>query len=205
MFRNKGGKARVQKLVLIWPSILLLLGLIVYPFASILLQSMFPQLFDTGFSVLSFSSFAKVLKTSYTYKAIVDALLFGGGASVLSAVIGTFLAVLVHRKWVYGQRFINLVVWIIFFTPSYLVAEGWVLMMQQKGILSGLFSLKDGSLDWFFTPAGLIAAMAFRLFPVVYLSVMAGLREEMRFELVRIFKQLDMTVVYVTHDQMEAD
>jgi ABC-type Fe3+/spermidine/putrescine transport system ATPase subunit len=35
-------------------------------------------------------------------------------------------------------------------------------------------------------------------------SLDAGLREEMRYELVRIFKQLQMTVVYVTHDQMEA-
>jgi ABC-type Fe3+/spermidine/putrescine transport system ATPase subunit len=31
-----------------------------------------------------------------------------------------------------------------------------------------------------------------------------GLREEMRVELVRIFKELNMTVVYVTHDQTEA-
>lgn len=31
-----------------------------------------------------------------------------------------------------------------------------------------------------------------------------GLREEMRVELVRIFKELDITVVYVTHDQAEA-
>ncbi len=31
-----------------------------------------------------------------------------------------------------------------------------------------------------------------------------GLREEMRVELVRIFKKLDITVVYVTHDQAEA-
>lgn len=35
-------------------------------------------------------------------------------------------------------------------------------------------------------------------------SLDAGLRDEMRYELVRIFKQLNMTVVYVTHDQMEA-
>ncbi|MDU0206368.1 TOBE domain-containing protein [Paenibacillus sp. MAH-36] len=35
-------------------------------------------------------------------------------------------------------------------------------------------------------------------------SLDAGLRDEMRVELVRIFKQLGMTVVYVTHDQMEA-
>jgi ABC-type Fe3+/spermidine/putrescine transport system ATPase subunit len=35
-------------------------------------------------------------------------------------------------------------------------------------------------------------------------SLDAGLRDEMRYELVRIFKQLQMTVVYVTHDQLEA-
>ncbi|MDB5085659.1 MAG: Iron(III) transport system ATP-binding protein/spermidine/putrescine transport system ATP-binding [Bacilli bacterium] len=35
-------------------------------------------------------------------------------------------------------------------------------------------------------------------------SLDAGLRDEMRSELARIFKQLGMTVVYVTHDQLEA-
>jgi iron(III) transport system permease protein len=176
LFRNNLSKAQLQKLLLIWPGIIVLLGLVAYPLGSILLQSLFPQLFEVGFSQFSLQSFRTILQTSYTYKSILNALLFGGGSAVLSAVFGTFFALMVYRKRIYGDKIIGLLVWLIFFTPSYLIAEGWVLMMSHKGIMSELFSIPDGQLDWFFTPGGVIAAMALRLFPVVYLSVLNGLR-----------------------------
>jgi len=176
LFKNNLSKTQLQKLLLIWPSIFVLLGLIIYPLGSILLQSVFPKLFDEGFNIFSLQSFIITIQDSYTYKAILNALLFGGGTAVLTAIFGTYFAVLVHRKRMHGEKVISLLIWLIFFTPSYLVAEGWVLMMQHKGILSELFAIPDGRLDWFFTSGGLIFAMAFRLFPVVYLSVLNGLR-----------------------------
>jgi iron(III) transport system permease protein len=176
LFNKKIKKAWVGQSVLIWPSILVLLGLIVYPLGTILLQSIFPGLFDHGFSTFSTQSFVLSFKGSYTYHAILNAFLFGCGTAIIAAVLGTFFAVLVHRKWVYGQKFADLVIWLVFFTPSYLIAEGWVLMMQDKGVISVLFQLPNGSFSWFFTPYGLVFAMAFRLFPVVYLSVKAGLQ-----------------------------
>jgi iron(III) transport system permease protein len=176
LFRNNLSKAQLQKLLLIWPGIIVLLGLVAYPLGSILLQSLYPKLFDVGFSQFSLQSFRTILQTSYTYKSILNALLFGGGSAVLSAVFGTFFALMVYRKRIYGDKIIGLLVWLIFFTPSYLIAEGWVLMMSHKGIMSEVFSIPDGRLDWFFSPGGVIAAMALRLFPVVYLSVLNGLR-----------------------------
>lgn len=175
LFKSKRKSARFQFPMLTWPSILVLLSLVAYPLGSILLQSVFPQLFDKGFQPFSFQSFGTIFKDSYTYQAIVNAFIFGGGTAILASIMGTFFAILVHRKWVYGGKVVGLFIWIIFFTPSYLVAEGWVLMLQDKGVLCELFHLPDGTFKWFFTPVGLIAAMAFRLFPVVYLSVRSGL------------------------------
>ncbi len=173
--KNKLKKASIKQSLLIWPSILVLLGLIVYPLGTILLQSVFPKLFDQGFHPFSLKSFTTIFTQDYTYHSILNAFLFGLGSAIVSAALGTFFAVLVHRKWVHGQRLINLVIWLIFFTPSYLVAEGWVLMLEDKGVIDVLFNLPNGTFNWFFTPYGLVAAMGFRLFPVVYLSVKAGL------------------------------
>lgn len=172
---NKLRKASIKQSVLIWPSILVLLGLIVYPLGTIILQSVFPNLFSQGFYPFSLKSFSSIFSQTYTYHSILNAIIFGLGSAVVAAVLGTFFAVLVHRKWVHGQKFINLVIWLIFFTPSYLVAEGWVLMFEDKGVVDVLFNLPDGSFNWFFTTYGLIAAMGFRLFPIVYLSVKGGL------------------------------
>jgi iron(III) transport system permease protein len=176
LFKSKRKSSRFQNPLLTWPSILVLLSLVAYPLGSILLQSVFPQLFDRGFRVFSVHSFGTIFQQSYTYRAIVNAFLFGGGTAILTAIMGTFFAIVVHRKWVYARKTVSLFIWIIFFTPSYLVAEGWVLMLQDKGVLCELFHLPDGTFKWFFTPIGLIAAMAFRLFPVVYLSVRSGLQ-----------------------------
>jgi iron(III) transport system permease protein len=172
---NKLSKSSIKQSVLIWPSILVLLGLIVYPLGAIILQSIFPQLFSQGFHPFSLKSFTSIFSQNYTYHSILNAILFGLGAAAVSAALGTFFAILVHRKWVYGQKFINIVIWLIFFTPSYLVAEGWVLMLEDKGVVDVLFNLPNGTFSWFFSPYGLIVAMGCRLFPVVYLSVKAGL------------------------------
>jgi iron(III) transport system permease protein len=162
--------------LLTWPSILVLLGLVAYPLGTVLLQSVFPKLMNQGFTLISLQSFLTIFKDNYTYRAILDALLLGGGTALLSAIIGTTLAVLVYRKKMHGEKFITLLIWLVFFTPSYLIAEGWVLMMQRKGLLSVLLGIPDGGLNWFFTTGGLIIAMAFRLFPFVYFSVLEGLR-----------------------------
>lgn len=153
----------------------MLLGLIVYPLGTIILQSVFPQLFSQGFHPFTFQAFSTIVTQTYTYQSILNAILFGLGSAVVAAVLGTFFAITVHRKWVHGQKLINLIIWLIFFTPSYLVAEGWVLMLEDKGVIDVLFNLPNGTFAWFFSPYGLIAAMGFRLFPVVYLSVKAGL------------------------------
>jgi iron(III) transport system permease protein len=153
-----------------------LLGLVAYPLGTVLLQSLFPNLMSQGFTNLSLQSFIITFKDNYTYRSILDALYLGGVTAVLTSIIGTFFAVLVYRKKIHGEKLIALLIWLIFFTPSYLIAEGWVLMMQRKGLLSELLAIPNGGLDWFFTPGGLITAMSFRLFPVVYISVLAGLR-----------------------------
>lgn len=175
MFSDLVKKVRFKQPLLIWPSILVLLGLIAYPMGSVLLQSIFPKLFDQGFHPFSLQSYITPFQNSYTYHSIANAFIFGFGSAIIAAFLGTFFAILVHRRWIHGQKLINIVIWLVFFTPSYLVAEGWVLMMQDKGVLCELFHLPDGTFSWFFTPAGLVAAMAFRLFPVVYLSVRAAL------------------------------
>jgi iron(III) transport system permease protein len=175
LFKSKRKSSRFQYPMLTWPSLLVLLSLVAYPLGSILLQSVFPQMFDRGFQIISFQSFGAIFKDSYTYRAILNAFIFGGGTAILAAILGTFFAIVIYRKWVYAGKTVSLFIWIIFFTPSYLVAEGWVLMLQDKGVVCELFHLPDGTFKWFFTPVGLIAAMAFRLFPVVYLSVRSGL------------------------------
>ncbi|MCZ8512151.1 iron ABC transporter permease [Paenibacillus filicis] len=176
LYKNKLSKAQIQKFMLIWPSILVLLGLVAYPLGTVLLQSLLPKLMDQGFTQFSLQSFSVIFNDNYTYRSIIYALVLGGGTAVLASIIGTFLAVLVYRNKIHGERFVALFIWLVFFTPSYLIAEGWVLMMQRKGLLSELLGIPDGGLDWFFSLAGLIAAMAFRLFPVIYFSVLAGLR-----------------------------
>lgn len=176
LFKSNRKKAPFKNKLLIWPSILVLLGLIVYPMGAVLLQSFFPNLFTRGFQNFSLQSFATIFSSKYTYHAIINGFLLGLGTAVITSVLGSFFAVIVHRKWVYGTKIINVIVWLVFFTPSYLMAMGWVLMMENKGVLMELFHLPDGSLKWFFSPAGLVAAMSFRLFPMVYLSVRAGLQ-----------------------------
>ncbi|WP_100488090.1 hypothetical protein [Sporolactobacillus pectinivorans] len=78
--------------------ILTLLALIAYPLGAVLLQSVFPNLFDQGFYPFSLQSFVSMFTETYTYQSIVNAFLFGSGSALIAAVLGTFFAVLIHRQ-----------------------------------------------------------------------------------------------------------
>ncbi|GGL46526.1 hypothetical protein GCM10007968_08260 [Sporolactobacillus putidus] len=47
---------------------------------------------------------------SYTYQSIVNAFIFGSGTALIAAVLGTFFAVMIHRKWIYAERLVNVTI-----------------------------------------------------------------------------------------------
>lgn len=159
------------------PAYFILFIVVAYPLATIVLQSVFPDMFNfTPSFKPSLSVVQSVFTDKYTYHAILDSFLIGLCASLISCVIGTALAIIMKRqesRWL--GKTVDVIVWLIFFTPSYILSEGWMTFISRNGLLDQMIHLPSSVQSAFFSPVTLVIIMAFKYFPFVYISVGSAL------------------------------
>jgi iron(III) transport system permease protein len=146
--------------------------LVVYPLAMLLLQIVFPELFSPHMSWhFSLTALMRVLENPLNMESIVNSTWMGVVAAILSVIIGTLTAFGVMMASGPLRTFINMCVWMIFFAPSFIIASGWVILLQGGGVLQQLLNLSPNTFDWFFTPVGLFFVMALRYFPFAHFAM----------------------------------
>jgi iron(III) transport system permease protein len=157
------------------PTLLLLL-LVVYPLAAIILQSVFPNLYtDNPNLIPGLNALRELTKNPTNYLAFLNSLWLGAITAILACLIGTSLALLSRRTNMPLRRGIDILVWIVFFTPSFLTGEAWSLVCIRGGIPDQYLHFSDAFINGFFSPAGVIFILSLKTFPYVYLSVTAAL------------------------------
>ena len=156
--------------------LLLLLLLVIYPLAAIVIESVVPGLF---LAIPDFTPTADALQRVFTDTGSYRAVAFSFGLSALTAlgaaVIGTTLAVLVERTDIPLRRAVDLMVWVVFFTPSFLFGEAWTILMLRGGTIDQVFHLPEVVVTAFFSPLGVAVLLTLKNFPFVYISVRAAL------------------------------
>lgn len=166
----------IQVLVITIPVIILLL-FVLYPLAAIILQSVFPNLFAAQPNLIpSFAAFQEVMKNPESYLALAASLWQGAITALLASLLGTVLAILARRTDLPLRSAMDVLVWIVFFTPSFLIGEAWSLVFIHGGIPDQYLHFSDGFISWFYSPVGVIFILSLKTFPYVYLSVSSALR-----------------------------
>ena len=166
----------VQVLVIALPIGILLL-FVIYPLAAIILQSVFPNLYAANPNLVpSFAAFREVTKNPESYLALAASLWQGGITALLASMLGTALAILARRTNLPLRGAMDVLVWIVFFTPSFLIGEAWSLVFIRGGIPDQYLHFSDGFISWFYSPIGVIFILSLKTFPYVYLSVSSALR-----------------------------
>ncbi len=154
------------------PSLLILFILMIYPMGTLLLLVAFPHAFDMTPSFrFSLSAFSGTFSDPGNASAIVNSLLFGVLSALLASILGVITAIGLARTRGIARTILRVSIWVVFFAPSYIIAQGWVILMQDNGILAQLFHMPNGFSGWFFSPTGLVVVMGFRYFPFVHFAV----------------------------------
>lgn len=156
--------------VVIAVSVLLLLLLIVFPLAMLLIQAIFPS------GQTPFRPFGDTFAAKANYVAILNSVGMGLAVCITASAIGVPLAVLLNRTDLPGRRVFEALIWVDFFTPSYLVSLGWTALMQRGGFLDLTLGHQNPLATSFFSPWGIGLVLTFKLFPFVYLAASAGLQ-----------------------------
>ncbi|MCY0900826.1 MAG: ABC transporter permease subunit [Firmicutes bacterium] len=154
------------------PSLLLMSVLILYPLGALLLQIVFPDVFNYHMSWRpSFGAVRDVMGNSLDLTAIGNSFWIGCVAALVSIVVGTVTAFggVMARGGL--RSLISGSVWVIFFAPSYVIASGWVILLQQGGVMQLAFGLPSTDFTWFFSPVGLFLIMGLRYFPFAHFAM----------------------------------
>jgi len=147
-----------------------LVVLIAFPLAMLLIQAIFPA------GQTPFQPFGDTFAARSNYLAILDSIVTGLVVCVGASAIGIPLAVLLNRTDLPGRRVFEALIWVNFFTPSYLVSLGWTALMQRGGFLDLTLGHQNPFATSFFSPWGIALVLTFKLFPFVYLAASAGLQ-----------------------------
>ncbi|MBN9387507.1 MAG: iron ABC transporter permease [Chloroflexi bacterium] len=156
---------------------MLLVLFMLYPLAAIILQSVFPELYaPTPSLALDLSPLASVFSNPHNYLALFNSFWLGLVTSIIAGLIGTLLAILMTRTDLPAKKVVDICVWIIFFTPSFMLGEAWSVVFLRGGTLDHYVNLPDGFINAFFSPLGVILILSLKNFPLVYISVVPALR-----------------------------
>jgi iron(III) transport system permease protein len=168
---------RIGKALVIGLPILALIILIFYPLAAITLQSVFPNLFAAQPNLtLDLGLIGHVLSQKHTYVAIFNTLWISTITAILSAVFGTVLAVLTQRTDVPGRGVFRALVWLVFFTPSYMLGEAWTLILIRGSLPDHYLHFSKELIETLLSPLGVILVLSLKAFPLTYLSVSAAMQ-----------------------------
>ena len=157
------------------PALLMFL-LVLYPLMAIIIQSVLPHLFGLHpKATVSLHSLDLVFTNQASYRALVFSCILAVVTAVGSSVLGTALAVIVSRTDTPGRAIIDTIVWVIFFTPSFILGEAWTVVMVRGGTLDQYVHLPTSVISTFFSPVGVAMLLILKGFPFVYFAVRAAL------------------------------
>jgi len=150
---------RIGPILVIGLPILTLILLIFYPLAAIILQSIFPNLYATKPDLtLQLGLIGQVLSQKHTYVSVFNTLWLSIITVVITCGLGTLLAVLTERTDLPGRRVFRLLVWLVFFTPSYMLGEAWTIILIPGSLPDHYLHFSRALIQTLLSPLGVILA-----------------------------------------------
>ncbi|QOS79140.1 iron ABC transporter permease [Paenibacillus sp. JNUCC31] len=152
---------------------ILLFIVIFLPLLAVLLNAFLPGIFFGNIHFQGFGLLGEIFQRPLWRQSLLNSLWLGLGTALLGTVLGTCLAMM-RARWQYATgRLLDAGVWLLLITPSFMLAQGWVLFGGADGIASRLLGM-EWLTSFLFQPVGLMVIMALSKFPLAYLAVLAS-------------------------------
>ncbi|WP_246096529.1 ABC transporter permease [Paenibacillus sinopodophylli] len=157
-----------------WFVSILLFILVLYPLAAVIIQVLLPGVFFGNWQLGNLSLLLEIFHRPLWQKSLENSVLLGLGTTLLATLLGGVLAT-VRTNWSFPTaKLLDGAVWLLLITPSFILAQGWVLFAAGGGIAVNTLGW-NWVTGFVFQPAGLIFIMTLSKFPFAYLSVHAAL------------------------------
>ena len=153
-------------------AVLLLLILVVYPLSTIAVQSV---KYEDQFSL---ANFQEIVGKRGNYRAFQHSLEVATLSTIVSTIIGTFLAWLIARTDMPGRSFFRTAFVLPFIIPPFIGAIAWLQILGPYGYISRfLMDLTHSAKPLFniYGRPGIVLVMILHGYPLVYLTALGGL------------------------------
>lgn len=159
--------------ILGWVLLAVMAILIGLPLVFVLLQGVAPGIGLTRDWQVQPELLAEIGQRPLWQASLVNSLTLATGSMILGGTIGSGLAIMRHSTRFFGARLLDVVVWTLLVSPSFILAQGWVQFGSPSGVAQANFGLDISG--FLFSPLGLIVIMSLKDFPFAYLATSAAL------------------------------
>lgn len=157
-----------------WLVLAVLFLLILLPLAAVIIQVLLPGVFFGQWNIGDLSLLLEVFHRPLWLASMKNSLFLGIGTTIFATLLGGMLAV-VRSRWDFQTaRLLDFAVWILIITPSFILAQGWVMFAAADGLASTWLGW-DWVSGFIFQPSGLVLVMALSKFPLAYLAIASAL------------------------------
>lgn len=144
--------------------------LILYPLAAVIIQVWFPGIFFGKWNLGQLDLLLEVFRRPLWRQSMINSITLAAGTTLFATMLGGVLA-MVRASWSFRTaRWLDAFIWMLLITPSFILAQGWVLFASSNGIAKNALGI-DWISPFVFSPVGLIVIMSLSKFPFAYLSV----------------------------------
>lgn len=165
-----------------WPGLLVAgavatgIAIVLYPLLVLVLHSLGLSINGTGASICAYQ---KALTDHKTLVSIGNTFYVAGAVSILSTLLGAFMAWLLTRTDLPGKTLFKSLIFMAYVIPSYIMAVSWIELLGRNGYINRLLY---GSWQWIDKPIeiynleGVILVMSIHMFPLAFLTISSALR-----------------------------
>lgn len=161
--------------VLGWGVVAALVVLVGLPLTFVLLQGVVPGIGLSRDWSFQPELLGEIFERRLWQRSLVNSLVLATGTMLLGGAFGSGLALMRHTAAFPGARLLDAVAWIVLVSPSFVLAQGWVLFASPSGVAANSLG-QSWVASAVFSRPGLIVVMTFTQFPLAYLATAAALR-----------------------------
>ena len=138
---------------------------ILYPISTVIIRSI-----TNSDGKLTIANFVKFFTTKYYLDVLKNSLFVSTVTTLLSLVLGVFMAYVMTRYDIRGKKLINILVILSLMSPPFIGAYAWIMLFGRSGFVTVLVK------DWFgialptiYGKWGIISVFTMKMYPYVYL------------------------------------
>lgn len=138
---------------------------ILYPISTVVIRSI-----TNSEGKLTIENFVKFFTTKYYMDVLKNSMFVSTVTTLLSLILGVFMAYVVTRYDIKGKKIINILVILSLMSPPFIGAYAWIMLFGRSGFVTELVQSWFGiTLPTIYGKWGIISVFTMKMYPYVYL------------------------------------